>query len=89
MTIQQSIAAPRAAQRNTVNVIAEPEFLNDFGPLLSPFGHTLVASGIPPSSAAEIGAATAIEFGPNGLMTAVSEPTRRGGGSALVVSPAP
>ena len=35
----------------------------------------------------EIGAATAIEFGPGGLMTAVSEPERRGGGSARVVDP--
>ena len=33
------------------------------------------------------GAATAIEFGPAGLLTAVSEPVRRGGGSALVVEP--
>jgi gamma-glutamyltranspeptidase / glutathione hydrolase len=89
MSIQESIAAPRAAQRNTANVTAEPEFINAYAPLLSPFGHVLVASGIPPSSAAEIGAATAIEFGPGGLLTAVSEPRRRGGGSALVVSPAP
>jgi gamma-glutamyltranspeptidase / glutathione hydrolase len=89
MTIQESIAAPRAAQRNTPNVTVEPAFLNLYGPSLAELGHVLVASGIPPSSAAEIGAATAIEFGPEGLMTAVSEPTRRGGGSALVVSPAP
>jgi gamma-glutamyltranspeptidase/glutathione hydrolase len=37
------------------------------------------------TSAAEIGAATAIEFGRKGRMTAVAEPTRRGGGSARVV----
>jgi gamma-glutamyltranspeptidase/glutathione hydrolase len=34
----------------------------------------------------EIGAATAIEFGRHGSVTAVSEPERRGGGSALVVA---
>lgn len=89
MTIVESIAAPRAAQRNTANVTAEPAFISAYQALLTPFGHNLVASGVPPSSAAEIGAATAIEFGPDGLMTAVSEPSRRGGGSALVVSPAP
>jgi len=89
MTIQDAIAAPRASQRNTANVTAEQEFISAYEALLTPFGHTLVASGVPPSSTAEIGAATAIEFGPGGLMTAVSEPRRRGGGSALVVSPAP
>ena len=52
-------------------------------------GHVLVPAGDAFTSAAEIGAATAIEFGPDGLLTAVSEPVRRGGGSALVVSPAP
>jgi hypothetical protein len=43
----------------------------------------------PGTRAAEIGAATAIEFGRHHLLTAVSEPTRRGGGSTLVVRPAP
>ena len=33
----------------------------------------------------EIGAATGIEFLPDGRMQAVAEPTRRGGGSAAVV----
>ena len=41
--------------------------------------------GAPGTSAAEIGAATAIEFGPGGLLTAAAEPTRRGGGAAAVV----
>jgi gamma-glutamyltranspeptidase/glutathione hydrolase len=36
----------------------------------------------------EIGAATAIEFGPGGRSTAAAEPIRRGGGAALVVNPA-
>ncbi len=36
---------------------------------------------------AGIGAATAIEFGRRGHLTAVAEPERRGGGSALVVRP--
>ncbi|MGH8967762.1 MAG: gamma-glutamyltransferase, partial [Actinomycetes bacterium] len=81
MSIEESIAAPRAAQRNTASVSAEQEFIDRYGTLLGAFGHEF-------ANPAEIGAATAIEFGPDGLLTAVSEPTRRGGGSALVVEPA-
>ncbi len=86
MTIEQAIKAPRAAQRNTVAVSAEQKFIDAYQRRLQRFGHTLAPAGAPGSSAAEIGAATAIEFGPRGQLTAVSEPTRRGGGSALVVS---
>jgi gamma-glutamyltranspeptidase/glutathione hydrolase len=85
MTIEEAIAAPRATQRNTTNVTAEPDFITLYGPALSALGHTLAPAGDAFTSAAEIGAATAIEFGPGGLMTAVSEPSRRGGGSARVV----
>jgi gamma-glutamyltranspeptidase / glutathione hydrolase len=45
---------------------------------LQALGHTFVDNP-------EIGAATAIEFLPNGSLVAVAEPTRRGGGSAAVV----
>lgn len=88
MTIQEAIAAPRASQRNTPSVTAEPAFIDAYGPALEEYGHTLTPSGDAFTSAAEIGAATAIEFGPAGLLTAVSEPVRRGGGSAQVVEPA-
>ena len=57
------------------------------GPALSALGHTLVPSGDAFTSAAEIGAATAIEFGPRKRLTAVAEPSRRGKGSAKVVDP--
>ncbi len=87
MTIEQAIADPRGSQRNTETVTAEQSFIDTYGPLLTPLGHTLTPAGDPGTTAAEIGAATAIELGPAGLMTAVSEPTRRGGGSALVVHP--
>ncbi|HET6653339.1 MAG TPA: gamma-glutamyltransferase [Nocardioides sp.] len=87
MSIEEAIAAPRATQRNTAAVLAEPEFIATYGDLLTPYGHTLTPSGDQFTSAAEIGAATAIEFGRKGRLTAVAEPTRRGGGSALVVSP--
>ncbi|HJR40252.1 MAG TPA: gamma-glutamyltransferase [Nocardioidaceae bacterium] len=79
MTIEEALAAPRASQRNTETVTAEPAFISEHGAALRALGHEFTES-------AEIGAATAIEFGKNGLLTAVAEPVRRGGGSALVVS---
>lgn len=85
MSIEKSIAAPRAAQRNTAAVTAEQKFIDVYGSRLQPYGHTFSAAGLPGTGAAEIGAATAIEFGRHGALTAVSEPVRRGGGSALVV----
>ena len=87
MTIEQAIAAPRAAPRNTANVTSEPEFITAYGPALTAMGHKFVPAGDAFTSAAQIGAATAIEFGPGGMLTAISEPTRRGGGSARVVDP--
>ena len=87
MSLPATIAAPRAAQRNTPAVTAEPAFIDRFGPALERYDHDLMLSGDAFTSASEIGAATAIGFGPRGRMTAVSEPTRRGGGSALVVRP--
>ena len=85
MSIEEAIAAPRATQRNTANVTSEPAFISAYGPALTALGHKLVPAGDALTSAAEIGAATAIEFGRRGRMTAVAEPARRGGGSAKVV----
>ncbi|ALV43554.1 gamma-glutamyltransferase [Pseudarthrobacter sulfonivorans] len=89
MGILDSLAAPRASQRNTLNVTAEQGFIDQHGESLASYGHTLVLAGDAFTSAAEIGAATAIEFGPGKSMTAVAEPLRRGGGSAMVVKPSP
>ncbi|RNM16374.1 gamma-glutamyltransferase [Nocardioides pocheonensis] len=86
MSIEQAIAAPRASQRNTASVTAEQAFIDQWGSALSAYGHTFTPAGAPGTTAAEIGAATAIEFGPHHRMTAVAEPVRRGGGSAAVVS---
>jgi gamma-glutamyltranspeptidase/glutathione hydrolase len=36
------VAAPRASQRNTPNVTAEPGFIDAYGAELAPFGHKLV-----------------------------------------------
>jgi gamma-glutamyltranspeptidase/glutathione hydrolase len=86
MTIEEALAAPRASNGNTAKTLAEPEFITAYGAALAAYGQELQPSGDTFTSAAEIGAATAIEFGPDGLLTAVAEPKRRGGGSARVVT---
>ena len=85
LTIAQAVAAPRASNRNTAKSTAEQAFIDRYGTALAAFGQQLTPAGAPGTSAAEIGAATAIEIGPGGRLTAVAEPTRRGGGSAMVV----
>ncbi|WP_426225857.1 gamma-glutamyltransferase [Pseudarthrobacter sp. DSP2-3-2b1] len=80
MDIPAAIAAPRATQRNTATVVAEPAFTAAYPGAFTRFGHVF-------SETAEIGAATAIEFDRHGRMTAAAEPARRGGGSAMVVHP--
>ena len=90
MDVEEALAAPRAAQRNTAEVYAEPEFIEAYGDTLrEEYGHDFHMAGDSFTSNPEIGAATAIEFGDGGRMTAVAEPERRGGGSALVVSEEP
>jgi gamma-glutamyltranspeptidase/glutathione hydrolase len=80
MSLPEAIDAPRASQRNTANVLAEPEFRAAWEGPLSERGHGFTTS-------AEIGAATGIAFLPDGLVVAAAEPTRRGGGSAMVEEP--
>ncbi|MDQ0730370.1 gamma-glutamyltransferase [Arthrobacter sp. B1I2] len=88
MSTPDAIAAPRASQRNTEKVTAEPAFIDKYGKALtSRFGHILTPSGDSFTSASEIGAATAIEFLEDGRTLAAAEPVRRGGGSAMVVKP--
>ncbi|MFJ2032460.1 gamma-glutamyltransferase family protein [Streptosporangium sp. NPDC087985] len=79
MSLPDALAAPRATQRNTAQTQAEQGFIDRYGPELTSRGHSLVLNP-------EIGAATAVEFLPQGRLQAVAEPTRRGGGSALVMS---
>jgi gamma-glutamyltranspeptidase / glutathione hydrolase len=83
MTLPQAIADPRASQRNTTATSAEPAFLS------STLRTQLAARGHSFSNGGEIGAATGIEFLPNGGVLAAAEPIRRGGGSAMVENPAP
>jgi gamma-glutamyltranspeptidase/glutathione hydrolase len=78
MTLPEALAAPRATQRNTAAVVAEPAFIAGPGTALGALGHTFTPM-------AEIGAATAIEFLPRGKLLACAEPVRRGTGSAGTV----
>ena len=80
MTLPDAMAAPRA-RRATPPPEAEPAFL------ASPEGKALAAKGHTFKSVPEIGAETALQFGQRGAVEAVAEPTRRGGGSAMVVLP--
>ena len=94
MTLPEAVAAPRASQRNatltpgSIVTPAEAEFIAQYADDLAPYGQGLGPVAAPGTSAAQIGAAAAIEVAPNGLMTAVAEPVRRGGGTGLVVWPA-
>jgi gamma-glutamyltranspeptidase / glutathione hydrolase len=81
MTLPEAVAAPRASQRNTAAVAAEPAFRTAFEAALATYGHQFTTT-------AEIGAVAAIEVDADGLMTAAAEPVRRGGGTGLVVDPA-
>ncbi|MFI2707393.1 gamma-glutamyltransferase, partial [Nocardioides sp. CER28] len=87
LTIAQAMAEPRVANTNTQVSTAEPAFIAEYGAALAPYGQQLKASGDTFTGAQEIGAATAIEMGRHGQLTAVAEPKRRGGGSAMVVKP--
>nr|WP_062336397.1 gamma-glutamyltransferase [Herbidospora sakaeratensis] len=78
MSLPDAVAAPRASQRNIAATQAEQGFIDAHGAELTAQGHTFALTP-------EIGAATALEFLKHGKVQAVAEPTRRGGGSALVV----
>ena len=80
MTLPEAMAAPRASQRNSPSVQAEPDYITQWGAALGALGHTF-------TSTPELGAATAIEFTGQGGMIASAEPVRRGGGAAAVVHP--
>jgi len=79
--LPEAVAAPRASQRNTALTAAEQQFIS------SPEAQALTSHGHAFTLSAEIGAATGIEFLGDGRVLAVAEPTRRGGGSAMVELP--
>jgi gamma-glutamyltranspeptidase/glutathione hydrolase len=90
-SLPDALAAPRASQRNAApaqgapagtveKTEAEPAFIAQDGTALEAKGHSF-------TEVPEIGAATGIRFLPGGQQQSVAEPTRRGGGSAMVVRP--
>ncbi len=83
MTLPEAIAAPRASQRNAAGTDVEQAFLDQTDLVAK-----LKARGQVFNAPAEIGAATGVEFLGDGKVLAAAEPVRRGGGSAMVVSPA-
>jgi gamma-glutamyltranspeptidase / glutathione hydrolase len=83
MSIDEALAAPRVSQRNAGDAksSAEPNFIpSPEAAALAALGHLFTDAGL-------IGAATAIRLNSDGTMTAVAEPVRRNGGSAMVVEP--
>ncbi|MEU6663142.1 gamma-glutamyltransferase [Streptomyces sp. NPDC046821] len=86
MSLPEAVAAPRISQRNRTTTEAEPAFLDSpERPALERLGHQFVLAPQAFTPSPEIGAATALEFLPDGRLEAVAEPKRRGGGSAMVV----
>ncbi|MET7765934.1 gamma-glutamyltransferase [Streptomyces sp. NPDC005393] len=81
MPLVDAIAAPRASQRNAAQTELEPGLWN--GPeraRLEALGHSFKQNP-------EIGAATGVQRLSGGRWLAAAEKVRRGGGSAMVVSP--
>jgi gamma-glutamyltranspeptidase/glutathione hydrolase len=81
LDLPTAIAAPRLSQRNSGATQV------DGGLETSAIGHKLLQLGHELESVSEIGAATGLVVAPDGWITAAAEPTRRGGGYAMVVSP--
>ncbi|MFI2758440.1 gamma-glutamyltransferase [Streptomyces echinatus] len=83
LPLVDAIAAPRASQRNAAQTELEPALYDsDLRKRLEAVGHSFKLNP-------EIGAATGVQRLPNGKWLAAAEKVRRGGGSAMVVDPAP
>ncbi|MGW0083920.1 gamma-glutamyltransferase [Streptomyces sp. NPDC003393] len=83
LPLVDAIAAPRASQRNAAQTELEPGLYDsDLRKRLEAIGHSFKLNP-------EIGAATGVQRLPNGKWLAAAEKVRRGGGSAMVVHPAP
>ncbi|MFJ9038221.1 gamma-glutamyltransferase [Streptomyces sp. NPDC102406] len=82
LPLVDAIAAPRASQRNAAQTELEPGLYD------SPLRGKLEAIGHSFKVNPEIGAATGVQRLPGGKWLAAAETVRRGGGSAMVVSPA-
>ncbi|MGA5563535.1 gamma-glutamyltransferase [Streptomyces platensis] len=86
MSLPAAVAAPRLSQRNQTATEAEPAFLSSpERKKLDGMGHHFVLAPKAFTPSPEIGAVAALEFLPHGKLSAVAEPKRRGGGSAMVL----
>jgi gamma-glutamyltranspeptidase/glutathione hydrolase len=86
MSLPRAIAAPRASQENGTTTQAEPGFVK------APYAHALKSRYgesfvVDPPPNRVIGFVNALEFLRPKLIQAATEPTRLGGGTALVVHP--
>ncbi|MGF0169215.1 gamma-glutamyltransferase [Streptomyces sp. Marseille-Q5077] len=81
LPLVDSIAAPRASQRNAAQTELEPGLDSETKARLEAIGHSFKPNP-------EIGATTGVQRLPNGKWLAAAEKVRRGGGSAMVVRPA-
>lgn len=79
MPLDEAIAAPRISQRNGGVTTVDQGFE------ATPVGQALIAAGHQLNPTDEIGAATGIYRDGDRTFTAVAEPVRRGGGSAMTV----
>ena len=86
MSLPDAVAALRLSQRNSATTQSEPGFdqTPEYAPLVARGQKFAVTTT--PASSQQIGAATGIEFLGHGQVQVAAEPTRRGGGSAAVVS---
>ncbi|MEU6280233.1 gamma-glutamyltransferase [Streptomyces sp. NPDC047028] len=83
LPLVDAIAAPRASQRNAARTELEPALYDSaLRGRLEAIGHSFTLNP-------EIGAATGVQRLPDGKWLAAAERVRRGGGSAMVVHPAP
>ncbi|WP_371668345.1 gamma-glutamyltransferase [Streptomyces sp. NBC_00289] len=83
LPLVDAIAAPRASQRNAAQTELEPGLYDsELRKQLEAIGHSFKLNP-------EIGAATGVQRLPDGRWLAAAEKVRRGGGSAMVVRPAP
>ncbi len=79
LTLPEAIASPRLSQRNTGITQVDGGFeQRAIAQALAKMGHVL--EPVP-----EIGAAAGLIVRPDGSILAAAEPTRRGGGTAMVV----
>jgi gamma-glutamyltranspeptidase/glutathione hydrolase len=92
MSLPAALAAPRVSQTNSATSLAEPAFYNSAlaQQLTSQFGEKFTEATGPILPLDHYpGDATAVQILGHGRFEAIAEPVRLGGGSALVVKPAP